>query len=155
MESIDFSVIVCTRNRPEALFVTLGSIAKQTQTPYEVIVVDGSGDDSSERQCRNASFKWGLIIKYIRAERSLTEQRNAGIRQNRGEVVVFLDDDVILDKHYFQKMAAYFSRCQSRGEGTRCTTHPKGKSKTMAMKTLQNFPKLKNRGKKAVAVWDL
>jgi GT2 family glycosyltransferase len=42
-----------------------------------------------------------ISLSYIKCIRSLILQRNAGIENATGDVVVFLDDDVILEEDYF------------------------------------------------------
>jgi glycosyltransferase involved in cell wall biosynthesis len=99
---ISFSVVICTLNNYKGLERCVASICDQSVKPLEIIVVHGeTGGDIVERLKPVLNEKT-IVLKYIRAIRSLVIQRNAGIDHATGEVVVFLDDDVILNPEYFE-----------------------------------------------------
>ena len=50
----------------------------------------------------------GLHIKYIRYIAGLTAARNMGIRECKGDVILFLDDDVVLDREYIYNILSTF-----------------------------------------------
>lgn len=85
-------------NRPESLCRTIGYLEKSSNIPDEVIVVDQSQDrDVAERvrdTCRctnlNVIYKWN-------DEPSLTKARNTGYSLAKGDIIVFMDDDVDVD----------------------------------------------------------
>jgi glycosyltransferase involved in cell wall biosynthesis len=98
------SVIVCTRDRPELLRTCLESLSKLQGALHEIIVVDnGSGPET-------AQIAAGYPIRLIREERrGLCRARNRGLTEARGEIVAFLDDDVIVDSHWLAAVAAGFA----------------------------------------------
>ena len=103
------SVVIPTYNRVKALDECLGSIISQTILPKEVIIVDDSDNDVIEILIghRNHEFEEKKIfLKYIRnkKEKSLTIARNVGIENATGDVILFLDDDVILDENYINEI---------------------------------------------------
>jgi glycosyltransferase involved in cell wall biosynthesis len=107
------SVIVCTYLRAEALSRLLACIAGQTHPNFEVLVIDGSGDNPSVRltvsdfvaqQCRP------IKVKLIQSVKGLTRQRNEGLRAARGELLCFLDDDVTVEKDFLEQVVALFRR---------------------------------------------
>jgi glycosyltransferase involved in cell wall biosynthesis len=87
-----FSVIIPTLKRPQPLLETLTSIASCEPAPIEVIVVDGDLDSESGAEPTERRFDYP--ITWLRSEKSTTKQRNLGIDNAQGDVVVFLDDDV-------------------------------------------------------------
>lgn len=92
------SVIIPTLNRPEILNETLDSILKQSILPSEVVIIDQSDDELTERVCRRYP-----IVRYLHtSEKSSTHARNKGIKESNGEILVFLDDDVSLLPGYFE-----------------------------------------------------
>lgn len=92
------SVIVCTYRRAAALRTLLTDLAEQTTRPAEVIVVDGSGADSSVALAvqEAAAAHPRLPLRYRAAAAGLTHQRNVGLSVAAGDPVCFLDDDVSL-----------------------------------------------------------
>ena len=94
MEQLTASVVIPTYNRIDSLRRLLESLDRQTLKPecYEVIVVDdGSIYDPGE--VTNQPYRFALT--YLRQEnRGATIARNFGAQQTRGEVLVFIDDDI-------------------------------------------------------------
>jgi glucosyl-dolichyl phosphate glucuronosyltransferase len=91
-------VVVCTRNRVEALSECLGSLANQEVSParFEVVVVDNGSTD------RTATFLQRWVAGDPTRRRILTEERtglsrarNRGVEEARHEVVLFIDDDAL------------------------------------------------------------
>jgi GT2 family glycosyltransferase len=96
---VRFSVVIATKGRPGDLRQTLASLARCDPAPGETIVVDGDPARSAEAVA--ASAENGLPVRYVHSAPGLTRQRNEGVRHARGEIVVFLDDDVDLDGQLF------------------------------------------------------
>src|SRR6266404_393094 len=90
------SVVMNTFNRRHALEKTLPSLLAQDQRPedFEVVfVVDGSTDGTAELL---NSWKTPFAIKVIvQPTRGMEVARNVGVAAARGEIVLFLDDDII------------------------------------------------------------
>jgi len=103
------SVVICTRNRADDLAACLGSLAVQTRVPDEVVIVDASDDDRAERRARAwAGVAPVAAVRVLRAAPGLTRQRNIGVRAATGDVVTFLDDDVVLERQYAATILALF-----------------------------------------------
>jgi glycosyltransferase involved in cell wall biosynthesis len=102
---LTISVVICTLNNLEGLEKCITSITQQTHKPDEVIIVhEDIGREMEERITKRTHpiLQSNLItLKYVKTIRSLVMQRNIGIDNAGGDVIVFLDDDVILDKNYF------------------------------------------------------
>jgi glycosyltransferase involved in cell wall biosynthesis len=82
------SVIVPCYNGAAFLEETLRSALAQSYPAVEVVVVDDGSTDGSAEIARR------LPVRYIRQEnRGLCEARNAGIRESKGDYLVFLDAD--------------------------------------------------------------
>lgn len=107
------SVIVPTYNRLKDLNNCLNSIIIQSCLPTEVLVIDNGPDIKTEDliKAKESSFKRkGIILKYIKndKENSLAVAKNLGIENSRGEVVSFLDDDIVLTKDYYKETVKFF-----------------------------------------------
>jgi glycosyltransferase involved in cell wall biosynthesis len=101
-----FSIIICTLNRPRDLRDCLESIVDQDRMPDEVIIVDSSVDQRSAAVA--ADFSGALPIRYFHTRQGLTYQRNFGIQRARGEIILFLDDDVILTREFVRQIEGGF-----------------------------------------------
>ena len=91
------SVIVPTFDRARHLDSCLAGIARQTMSAdeFEVLVVDnGSTDDTGDVIARWAAVRPGL--RGVEAPiPGVSRARNVGIREARGDLLAFLDDDTI------------------------------------------------------------
>jgi GT2 family glycosyltransferase len=99
-------VVICTKDRPDELRACLASLAAQTRAPDRVLVVDASGADQSDLVADAASG--GLDVRYRRSEPSTTRQRNLGIDEATGDIIHFLDDDVVLEPGYLEAIDAVY-----------------------------------------------
>ncbi|MEM7086966.1 MAG: glycosyltransferase family A protein [Bacteroidota bacterium] len=98
------SVIVPTYNRTSYLKLTLDSIAAQTYSPVEIIVVDdGSPGDDNEKLCAHYDG-----LKYIRIQNSggPATPRNTGLRNASGTFIAWVDDDDIWLPKKLEKQVA-------------------------------------------------
>jgi glycosyltransferase involved in cell wall biosynthesis len=92
------SIIIPTFNRAAILRKTLKGYAEQVgdhQIRELLVVDDGSKDDtvSVAREWNNSPL---LNVRYLRQENSgLSAARNHGIREAKGELLLFGDDDII------------------------------------------------------------
>jgi glycosyltransferase involved in cell wall biosynthesis len=89
------SVIVPTFNRAHVLGRALRSIAAQTCTDYEVIVVDDGSSDRTGDAITRESAVFGKRLKVVRGthNRGAAHARNAGVALAEGRFVAFLDAD--------------------------------------------------------------
>jgi GT2 family glycosyltransferase len=92
---VRFSVLIVTLGRPDVLRDTLRNVLACDPPPGEVIVVDGDPEQSARAVARE------LGVRYVRSEAGLTRQRNRGLSEASGEMVVFLDDDVHVEPGLF------------------------------------------------------
>src|SRR3546814_928491 len=95
------SVIVPVFNRPTEVKDFLDSLTLQTDTAFEVVVVE----DGSTHLCDAvvAGFKSTLTIHYRYKENSGPgPTRNAGSKAATGDYLIFLDSDCVLPDHYIQ-----------------------------------------------------
>ena len=96
------SITIATWNRRDLLQRLIISLENQTipQWQYEVIVCDSASTDGTgqmiDEMCKNFSN-----IRHINCSRNtLAHKRNSGIKEARGPIVIFLDDDVIATENF-------------------------------------------------------
>jgi glycosyltransferase involved in cell wall biosynthesis len=106
------SVVVCTHN-PELsrLSRTTESIERQSlaSSQWELIVVDNASEVTITPEIlfqRSMPFRWQLVREPCVG---LTPARIRGIREATGEVIVFVDDDNLLETEYLATVATRFA----------------------------------------------
>lgn len=93
------SVCVVTYERPAFLDRCLSSIARSGQPVDQVVVVDASAADRT-KQVTALADELSLPVTYVWAHQLagwMTRSRNEALRWVQGDVVAFLDDDVVVD----------------------------------------------------------
>ena len=102
------SVAVCTRDRAEHLIDCLDALAAldYPRDRLDLLVVDNApGDDSTQRLL--AARPHGA--RYVREDRpGLNWARNRAVVEARGELLAFVDDDVIVDSNWARALAIAF-----------------------------------------------
>jgi len=118
---VKISLIITTYNWKEALEVSLRSAFRQTRLPDEIVVADdGSGADTRELVERmNTDAPVPLIHSWQEdLGFRLARSRNRAIARARGEYIVLVDGDIVLDQHFIEDHLA-FSRPGYFIQGTR------------------------------------
>lgn len=100
--TVDFSIIIPTRNRKDFLKVAIESIVAQQDVFCEIIVVDDASTDDTPQYIAELRDSC-LNIKYIRNEKSLFahNSRREGYKIASGIYIVFMDDDDFYTDNYF------------------------------------------------------
>lgn len=86
------SVVIPTRGRPDLLQRALSSVAAQTHSDLEVVVVV-DGPDPATRRVLEVWHDRPLTVVVNETSVGGGEARNIGVRAARGEWIAFLDDD--------------------------------------------------------------
>ena len=85
------SVIIPTYNRSQCIEENLSRLQAQVPPPEQVIVVDASTDDLTERAV--AGFPGVLYLRNPAGRGNTPASRNLALRHATGEILAFLDDD--------------------------------------------------------------
>ncbi|MGH9354142.1 MAG: glycosyltransferase, partial [Terriglobia bacterium] len=101
---MDISVVVCTYNRAASLKITLSSL-RALEAPsslkWEILMVDNNSTDSTRDVIEEFANTSGLNVRYIfEPQQGRSFALNAGIREAKGEIVAFTDDDVTFDPQW-------------------------------------------------------
>ena len=98
------SVIICTHNpREDYLKKTLDALRDQTfpKEDWELLLIDNA---SKKLLSEKWDLSWHPNSIHIREEElGLTPARLRGIKESKGEILVFVDDDNLLYKNYLEK----------------------------------------------------
>ncbi len=107
MTKLRLTIIIPTLNRPDELRNCIQSILDQTLLPDELVVVDDG--ELPEVPLRRECEARGMQLLYHRkTERGLTASRNVGISMATGDILFFLDDDVVLFPDYVEQIRQAF-----------------------------------------------
>ena len=89
------SIIICTYNRPDFLMDCIQSIVKQMVSGVEILVVDNFGDLKIQEKIQQ--FKYlDINIQYLfEKNKGLSNARNRGYMEAKGDWVLYLDDDAL------------------------------------------------------------
>ena len=94
---LDYDVVMATRNRPEAVALSLPLLTAQSRPPARIVIVDSSEDGAPiEALARKADAGGPVPVTYMRGPGGLTLQRNLGLARCTAPVVIFPDDDSLL-----------------------------------------------------------
>lgn len=104
------SVIIPAHNEEAYLCETLEAVNRQDYQPYEVIVVANGCSDETASLARDQCDK--LLV--VRAK-GLSRARNLGAQAARGEVLLFLDADTLLERDALANVAQRFTRRHAAG----------------------------------------
>lgn len=120
---MNVSVVLCTYNRCQSLLRTLESVVASEMpesVDWEVLVVDNNSKDRTRDAmsefCRNHP---GRVRYLFESQQGLSNARNAGIRQARGEVIAFTDDDVTVEPTWLANLTRPLLEKQSAGAAGR------------------------------------
>lgn len=103
------SIIIPTYNREQCLLDTLHSILKQPYPTFEIIVIDQSDVISEEKKKVMAANKTKLRYFHIN-ERGRSLAKNYGILQAKGDLVLFCDDDILVEENFLETHADIYKK---------------------------------------------
>jgi GT2 family glycosyltransferase len=76
---------------------------------WEFILVDNNSDDNTRHVFEEVEKHYESKIRYVFEEKSgISHARNRGIKEARGEIIAFTDDDVIVDRYWIQNIEKAF-----------------------------------------------
>lgn len=107
------SIIIPTRNRSAILAQCLAALPAGARglSPPEIIVVDDCSNDETSTVVDRFFSATGWPVRRLRQDRPLgaNAARNAALQLARGEVIVFIDDDVLVTEGWLSKLLAGLS----------------------------------------------
>lgn len=115
--SIKVSFIIPSYNSLSTLPRTLDSILRQTvpAEDFEIIVVDSSDDEMAKKHLQVAASEQIRVIS-LEKKTMPAEGRNIGAKQAQGELLCFIDSDVILSPDWLSTvLTAFDDGCRAGG----------------------------------------
>lgn len=109
---MDISVIICTYNRSASLKKSLDSLCSMKVPEgviWEIIIVDNNSHDDTRNVVAEFKKNSGLPVSYvIKTEQGTNFARNEGIKASKGNILLFTDDDVIVDIYWLDRCLCAF-----------------------------------------------
>jgi glycosyltransferase involved in cell wall biosynthesis len=106
------SVIVCTYNREKYIFNVLESIAQNdfSEAEYEIVLVNNNSTDKTEQEIDRFRTNYPKVnLNYfVETNQGLSFARNRGICESNGNVLVYVDDDALVNTSYLRTYDEFF-----------------------------------------------
>jgi GT2 family glycosyltransferase len=107
------TAVIPTRNRPYDLVTAVKSVYDQTRPPDELIIIDQSDNEDSKLNINlfvkdHENIK--LIYIYDPKISGLVEAKNESLIYANGDLICFLEDDVVLETEYFSELEIGFDK---------------------------------------------
>ena len=99
------SLIICTYNWPDALFIVLKSVTEQSVLPDEIIIADdGSGKTTSQVIDKFANSSKIPVIHSWQKDKGcrIPHSRNRAIARAKFEYIIMIDGDSVLDNDFIK-----------------------------------------------------
>ncbi len=117
------SVIICTYNRTEMIEKVLESLLAQKldgSFQFEVILVDNNPTGLTKPVAEFYHNKFAGNLRYfIEPVRGKSNAMNRGVKEAKGNILVFTDDDVIADVLWLSTIVGFFNEHECDGVGGR------------------------------------
>jgi glycosyltransferase involved in cell wall biosynthesis len=95
------SVVITCHNYGRYLKQSIDSVIRQTKKPLEIIVINDSSNDETEKVVTN----YGDNVSYIYVDyRNVQKARNDGLKKAKGKYIVYLDADDYFRDDFIEKM---------------------------------------------------
>lgn len=107
------TAIICTYNRAKYIRPLLESIAANDlpKNEYEILLVDNNCTDNTREVCEMfAAAHTDVQFRYtVEPEQGLSAAKNRGIKEAQGDIIVYIDDDALVDTWYLRTYAEWFT----------------------------------------------
>ena len=107
------SFIICTYNRDAYIEKALRCVASQKTeaTRFELIVIDNKSTDSTASICSRLQAEFTNINfhYFLEENQGLSHARNRGIKEAKGEILVYLDDDAFIEDNYCENLITFYN----------------------------------------------
>jgi len=121
-------VILCTYNRSQSLATALESLKAlvlPATTEWEILIVDNNSKDATRQVAERFCERDPQHFRYLfETNQGLSNARNAGIREALGEILVFVDDDVIVEPSWLFNLTSDLKSGEWAGSGGRILIPP-------------------------------
>ncbi|MDD3179713.1 MAG: glycosyltransferase [Opitutaceae bacterium] len=113
------TVAICTYNRAEFLRQTLAGLARQDYpaAALEILVIDNNSRDDTRAVVASFASAVPAPRHVLETRQGLDHARNRAIAEARGDIILFGDDDILVEPDWVRQMAAPFAADSNRRIG--------------------------------------
>lgn len=99
------TAVICTRNRAHFLEKCLRSLLDQTvsSVEYEILIVDNGSTDHTSEMLKKYTDN-GHVRSVYEPVAGLSQARNTGWQNSRGDLVGYIDDDATVDRNWVESV---------------------------------------------------
>jgi GT2 family glycosyltransferase len=98
------SIVIVTWNGRQHLDVCLAAVAAQQGVSFETVLVDNGSTDGTAEYVRSA-YPWVRLVA-LSANRGFAGGNNAGVREARGRLIAFLNNDTAAEPDWLRELIA-------------------------------------------------
>jgi glycosyltransferase involved in cell wall biosynthesis len=122
MQPVQFprvTVIICTYNRSDLLRQTLAGVAQQDYPAgeLEVLVIDNNSRDDTRTAVAEFADAPHAPRHVLETAQGLDHARNRGLAEATGDILLFADDDILVQPDWVRQIAAPFAADADRRIG--------------------------------------
>jgi len=109
---IQISIIIPTFNRSLLLYKTLTRVLRQNfpKSLYEIIVVDDGSKDNTQKLVTNLRKEYKNLAYVYQKHKGRAVAKNLGIDISRGKLIIFLDDDILVNEQFISEHVKYYKK---------------------------------------------
>jgi glycosyltransferase involved in cell wall biosynthesis len=99
------SIIVTSYNQCATIEWLLASLERQTLGDFEVIIADDGSSDGTAAMCAARSGRGGFALEFVtQPDEGYRKSKivNEAVRRSRADYLIFVDGDVILERHFVE-----------------------------------------------------
>ena len=106
------TILLCTYNRAKLLKSLLDVLVNQVETvlataqkdSIEILLIDNNSSDETKQIGTEYKSKYSFLTYEFEGKQGLARARNKGLQLARGKIIVFIDDDIILDTNWLAEI---------------------------------------------------
>ncbi len=105
------SIAIPTHNRATYLRQTLEGIARQDfpNAAFEVLVIDNNSRDDTRAVVESFAAERPAPRYFLETKQGLDHARNRAIAEAAGEIIIFADDDILVESDWIAALISPFS----------------------------------------------
>lgn len=112
------SVVICTYNRDKYIYDCLAHLARNTMKEgWEIILVNNNSTDNTAAECERfvQDFAPNNYHYFVETSQGLSFARNRGIEEAKGDWIIFLDDDAMVQENYLATLLPFLEQYKEAG----------------------------------------